>query len=250
MNMNGTQLLPAGTAVTASERIRYAIGGIGFPYAVLMYSSVIMYYFTDILGISAAAAGILLLVARVWDGINDPMMGVIVDKTKSRWGKARPYIFAGGLILAVFNYLLFTNPGIEGEGGKLAWAYFTYIGFGMSYTVFVMALKVYASRLTKDRDEITKLSSMSFIGTSIASIFAALTLVSFTTKFAGEAGDTARGYSVTALIASGLLVVGTLILSGNGMEYLSSNRHRTFTGQVGISRFYNLCCDAQFKGIV
>ena len=206
-------MLPATAEVTLSEKIRYAVGAIGFPYAVIMFSGLIMYYFTDVLGISAAAAGTLLLIARIWDGINDPMMGVIVDKTHSRWGKARPYIFVGGLLMAVFTYLLFTNPGIESEGGKLAWAYFTYIGFGMTYTMFVMSLKVFSSRLTKDRNGITTLSSCSFIGTSVISIFAGVSLMPFITKFSGAEGDMAKGYSCTALVAAGILIFGTLVLT-------------------------------------
>ena len=206
-------MLPATTKVTVSEKIRYAIGAMGFPYAVIMFSGLIMYYFTDVLGISAAAAGTLLLVARIWDGINDPLMGAIVDKTRSRWGKARPYIFTGGLLMAVFTYLLFTNPGIESEGGKLVWAYFTYIGFGMTYTMFVMSLKVFSSRLTKDRNGITSLSSCSFIGTSIISIFAGVSMMPFVTKFSGAEGNMAKGYSGTALVAAGILVFGTLVLT-------------------------------------
>lgn len=143
------KMKPASAPITLSEKVRYIIGCSGFPYAVTMFSSVIMYYFTDVLGISAAAAGTLLLVARVWDGINDPMMGMIVDRTRSCWGKCRPYILVGGVLLSVFTFLLFTNPGIQSESGKLAWAYFTYIGFGMTYTMFCMSLKVLVSRLTK-----------------------------------------------------------------------------------------------------
>lgn len=206
-------MLLANTKVSLPEKVRWIIGCSGFPYAVLMFSGVIMYYFTDVLGIGAAAAGTLLLVARIWDGINDPMMGAIVDRTYTRWGKCRPYILAGGILMAIFVVLLFTNPGIVSEGGKLAWAYFTYIGFGMSYTVFAMSMKVFPTRLTQDRHEITALSSLSFIGTSICSAFAALSLMPFITKFAGEEGNMARGYSGVSLVAGGLLLVTAVILA-------------------------------------
>ena len=211
--MNDTRMVDASTKVSLKEKILYVIGCSGFPYAVLMFSGVIMYYFTDVLGIGAAAAGTLLLVARIWDGVNDPMMGAIVDRSYTKWGKCRPYILIGGILMAIFTVLLFTNPGIQSNGGKLAWAYFTYIGFGMSYTVFCMALKVFPTRLTQDRHEITTLSSLSFIGTSICSIFAASTFMTYIGKLAGSEGNTARGYSGTSMIAGGLLLVTVLILS-------------------------------------
>ena len=207
------RMVSADTKISAGEKIRWVVGFCGFPYAVLMFSGVIMYYFTDVLGIAPAAAGTLLLVARIWDGINDPMMGIVVDRTYTRWGKCRPYILAGGILMSLFTYLLFTNPGITTESGKLAWAYFTYIGFGMSYTVFVMSLKVLPTRLTQDRNTITSLSSLSFIGTSICSAFAALTLMKFIEVFSGPEQDMSKAYSRVALVAAALLLVTCLILS-------------------------------------
>lgn len=208
-----THMKSATAPITLGEKIRYVIGCSGFPYAVLMFSGVITYYFTDVLGISAAAAGTLLLVARIWDGINDPMMGMIVDRTHTRWGKCRPYILVGGILLAIFTFLLFTNPGIESEGGKLAWAYFTYIGFGMTYTMFGMSLRLFVSRLTQNRHEITAMSSLSFIGTSICSTFAALTLIKFISLFAGEDGNQAKGYFGVAMVAAILLLVTAVVLA-------------------------------------
>ena len=207
------QLLSPDTKLSLSEKIRFAIGNTSFPFAFILFSGMVMYYFTDILGISAAAAGTLLLVARVWDGINDPMMGVIVDHTNTRFGKARPYIFVGGLLVAVFTVLLFTNPGFTDERAKLAWAYFTYIGFGMSFTVFMVPLKVFQARLTKERDQIVSLNSFSMFGTSTAAILAALFLVRLINYFAGESGDMDKGYSGCSMVAAVILVIGTLVLS-------------------------------------
>ena len=145
-----------------------------------------------------------------------------MDK-KYTMGKCRPYILIGGILMSIFTFLLFTNPGIQSESGKLAWAYFTYIGFGMTYTMFCMSLRVLVSRLTKDRHEITAMSSLSFIGTSICSAFAALSLMAFITMFAGPEDNQAKGYSGVALVAAALLLVTTLVLS--------SIKERTFDAE-------------------
>lgn len=208
-----SQLLPPDTPVSLSEKIRFAIGNMSFPFSVILFSGMVMYYFTDILGIGAAAAGTLLLVARVWDGVNDPLMGMLVDRTRTPIGKARPYIIAGGCLMSVFIVLLFTNPGFSGAKAKLAWAYFTYIGFGMSFTVFMVPMKVFYARLTKKRAEIVSLNSFSMLGTSVAAIIAAMFLMKLVDYFAGPGGDMARGYSGTSIVAGGVLLAGSLILA-------------------------------------
>lgn len=179
-------ILPANTPVTKRETVLFGIFGSGFMYAYILFSAVIMYYFTDVFGISMAAVGTMLLVARVWDGINDPLMGIILDKTHTRWGKNRPYIFAGSIIMSIFTILMFTNPHFESEGAKLAWAYFTYIGFGMSYTMCTIAIGSLPSRLTADRQGYTSLNSAFFLGSSIMSIIVSLTMMKCITFFAGE----------------------------------------------------------------
>ena len=207
-------ILPANTPVTKRETVFYGLfGGGGFAYSYIMFSSVILYYFTDVLGIAAGAAGVLLLIARIWDGINDPLMGILIDKTHTRWGKNRPYIFIGGILMAVFTVLLFTKPDFESEGSKLAWAYFTYIGYGMSYTMCTIALGSLPSRLTTDRHGIAKMASSFFAGSSVMSILASLTLMSSIATFSGPEGNMARGYQSTAILAAAILLLFVVILS-------------------------------------
>ncbi|MEG1048928.1 MAG: MFS transporter, partial [Oscillospiraceae bacterium] len=75
-----------------SLRTFYGIGEFGQQCSVITLNMFLLYFYTDILGISAAAAGTLLLVARIWDAINDPMMGLVIDRTHSKHGKCRPYL--------------------------------------------------------------------------------------------------------------------------------------------------------------
>ena len=85
-------------------------------------------------GLSAAAAGGVMLVARVVDAVTDPLMGAIAERTRSRWGRLRPYILFGALPLGASAVLTFASPEFS-DSGKLWWAYLTYIAFSIAFTV-------------------------------------------------------------------------------------------------------------------
>lgn len=210
--MSKSKLLSPDTPIRLWERLFFTIGHCGLVFVQILYSSLVLFYFTDILGIAGSAAGIILLVARVWDGINDPMMGTVVDRTNTKIGRVRPWILAGGLLVCIFTVLLFTNPGIESAGGKIAWATFTYIGFGMAYTAFVIPLKMLPTRITRDRQKSTTLYSNAFIGTSVAGILAAAFLMKLIAYFTGDSGDMSRGYQYTAVFFSLIMLVTVLLL--------------------------------------
>ena len=111
----------------------YGAGDFGFAVIVHMVGLFLLFFYTDIFGISAAAAGTIFMVARIWDAMNDPMMGYIADRTETRWGKYRPYLLFAVIPLAVFNLLLFLTPDFS-PTGKFVWALVIYICWGMAYT--------------------------------------------------------------------------------------------------------------------
>lgn len=139
-----------------------------------------MFFYTDVFGISGTAAGLLLFVARIWDAINDPMMGVIVDKTKTKWGRYRPYILIAPIPLYIFAILTFTVPNLA-PTGKLIWAYVTYIGTGMAFTAYDVPMWGLLSTLTRsenDRNQmISLLRNVSTAG-YLVMVYATLPLVS------------------------------------------------------------------------
>ena len=92
------------------EMASYGIGAVGKDMVYMFCASYILYYYQDILGVSAIAMGIILMAARVFDAFNDPVMGVIVAKTRTRWGKFRPWLFVGTALNAVVLYLMFAAP--------------------------------------------------------------------------------------------------------------------------------------------
>ena len=92
------------------SKISYALGAVGKDMVYMLSASYVLYYFQDLLGVNAIAMGIILMAARVFDAFNDPIMGVIVAKTKTRWGKFRPWLLIGTLTNAVVLVLMFAAP--------------------------------------------------------------------------------------------------------------------------------------------
>ena len=88
------------------EKCAYGLGAVGKDMVYMLSASYILYYFQDILGVSAVAMGVILLVARIFDAFNDPIMGVVVAKTHTRWGKFRPWLMIGTLTNAVILFLM------------------------------------------------------------------------------------------------------------------------------------------------
>lgn len=120
--------------VTRVQKYSFGIGAFGKDLIVNLIGIYLMFYLTDVLGVSAAFVGTLYFVARIWDAINDPVMGFIVDKTRTRWGKFRPWILIGTLINSVATLILFTDFHLHGTA-LYAFVAVMYILWGMTYTI-------------------------------------------------------------------------------------------------------------------
>ena len=117
------------------EKFAYGIGAVGKDMVYMLSASYILYYYQDIMGISAWVMGIILLVARVFDAFNDPLMGVVVAKTKTKWGKFRPWLFIGTLTNAIILVAMFAAPPTLSGRGLTAYAAIFYILWGVTYTM-------------------------------------------------------------------------------------------------------------------
>ncbi len=174
-------------------RLFYGIGEFGQQLSVLTLNLYLLYFYTTILGISGKAAGTLMLVARIWDAINDPMMGTIIDNTHSKHGKCRPYLLYCAIPAGLFLFLTFFAPNLSNTG-KLVWAYVTYIGQGMLYTATGISYTSLMSRISdKPMDRVALNQSRAFI-----SMFAAIAISSLTLKLIETvgAGDERKGFAV------------------------------------------------------
>ena len=138
-----------------TEKIGYGFGDMSSSMFWKLFSYFLPFFYSNVFGLSLADAGILMLVTRIWDAVSDPVMGLIADRTKTRWGKYRPYLLFFALPFAVCGILLFTTP----ETGKTVWAYVTYILMMTVYTGINVPYGSLLNVMTADSDQKSVLSS-------------------------------------------------------------------------------------------
>ena len=193
--LDSSQVKPFGM----QDKVGYMLGDVGSCLLFNFIGSYLLVFYTDVFGISAAAVGTLMALSRVWDAINDPMMGVIVDKRKrTKDGKFRPYLKYMGIPLGIFTILTFLVIPNMPQGMKLPYAYITYIGFGMAYTAINIPYGSLASVMTNDPVQRTELSTWR----NISSIFAMIPLMVLTPKLVFDASGAVspKGFLIAAVL--------------------------------------------------
>ena len=120
---------------TRAAVICYGFGDVASQFVWTFVGSYLTIFYTDIVGLAPAAVSAIMLIARIWDAVNDPMMGAIAERTRTKWGRFRPYIAFGCPFLAVFGVLTFVNPFSGASTAGVIWAAVTYIIAGMVYTL-------------------------------------------------------------------------------------------------------------------
>ena len=120
--------------LTLKQKTAFGIGAVGKDMVYALSASYVMYYYQDVLGLSASFVGLVLMAARFFDAFNDPFMGVLVAKTRTRWGRFRPWIFSGTLLNALVLYALFAAPVLD-EAALMVYFSVVYILWGVTYTM-------------------------------------------------------------------------------------------------------------------
>jgi GPH family glycoside/pentoside/hexuronide:cation symporter len=196
------------TRLSVKEKIGYGLGDTASHFVWDMVGFWILIFYTDTFGISAAAAGTIMLVARIWDMISDPLMGVISDRTRTRWGTFRPYILWTALPYSVLAVLAFSTPDLD-QTGKVIYAAVTYLLLMTAYTAINLPYSSLSAVMTSDSLERTSLNTYRFICAFVGQLVVsglALTLAGFFGK-----GDNAKGYQYTvtlfAIIAFVLFII-------------------------------------------
>ncbi|ROQ22445.1 MFS transporter [Gallaecimonas pentaromativorans] len=145
------------------EKVGYGLGDMGFNFYWANISAFLMIFYTDVFGITAAAAGTMMLVTKIVDAFTDPVMGAIADRTQSRFGKFRPYLLWLALPMAGAGVLTYSTPDL-GDTGKLVWAYGTYTLMMLVYTIINIPYSALSGVMTANSQDRTTLISFRFIG--------------------------------------------------------------------------------------
>jgi|SRR5690625_1059557 len=185
--------------LSLKEKMSYGYGEMASAFVWGMVTSYLLYFYTDVYGISASAAGTLFLITRLWDAANDPIMGVVVDRTKTKHGKARPYLIYLAIPLGIISVLTFITPDFS-DTGKLVYAYVTYLLLGMVYTAINLPYGALAPTMTRDSKEKVDLGSYRAMGLAIGTVIvsaATLPLVNFLGK-----GNEQVGFPITIALYS------------------------------------------------
>ena len=190
------------------ERLGFGVGDLGFNFYWTTIASFLAAFYTDVFGISAAAAGTMLFVTRIIDAFTDPVMGAIADRTRTRYGKFRIYLLVMGIPMAAAAVLTFTTPGLD-DTGKLIWAYVTYSMLMLLYTVLSTPYSALSGVMTARSQERTTLISIRFLfaftGGALINKYT-LPLVEFF-----GAGNDVKGWQMTMILYGTLATLAFLI---------------------------------------
>jgi len=206
----------------------------------MLSASYVLYYFQDLLGVNAIAMGVILMAARVFDAFNDPIMGVVVAKTKTRWGKFRPWLMIGTLTNAVVLFLMFSCPPKLSGGGLVAYAAVFYILWGVTYTMMDIPYWSMIPAFTeggKERESLTTLArTCAGVGSAIITIVTMILVPMLGNMFAGaDAGAKAIeivGFKWFSLIVAIIFVIFTALTCINVKEKSTANMETVSVGQM------------------
>lgn len=191
------------------EKAAYGLGAVGKDMVYALSSSYVMYYYQDILGLQATFVGLILMIARVFDAINDPFMGVLVAKTNTKYGKFRPWILSGTVLNAFVLYALFSAPDLS-KTGLMVYFAIIYILWGVTYTMMDIPYWSMIPAVTeqpKDREQ------LSVVGRTCAGVGSALIQVGtvLCVAFLGG-GSEVKGFRYFSMLVALIFVLTEAIL--------------------------------------
>ncbi len=189
------------------EKAAYTGGLLGQNMLYNFMSMYILFFFTDLLAIPVHAATTIIVIGSLWDAINDPIMGLVVDRTRSRWGKFRPYMIFGPLMIALTSVLCFVHYGVS-PAATIALAAISYVLWDMSYTVCDIPIWAITSSVSHNPDERNMMVTLGKIGGTIGTVIVTVGSIQIINAFGGErsAGAYTKAVMLIAVIGAVLMV--------------------------------------------
>lgn len=194
--------------LSGKEKISYGLGAVGKDMVYMLSASYILYYYQDILGVSAIAMGIILMAARVFDAFNDPVMGVVVAKTRTRWGKFRPWLLIGTITNAIVLYIMFAAPPALNGSGLIAYAAITYILWGVTYTMMDIPFWSMIPAFTEGGEKREGLTTLARSCAGVGS--AIITIITMKCVYVLGQGNERAGFKRFVLIIAILFILFTV----------------------------------------
>lgn len=210
-----------------SEKVAYGLGDFASSMFWKLFSMFLLFFYTDVFGISAAAVGTMFLVTRIWDAANDPIMGIIGDRTNTKWGKFRPFLLWVAIPFGIIGVLTFTTPDLSGSG-KLAYAYVTYTLMMMVYTAINVPYGSLMGVMSNDGGQRTSLASWRFIGAFSGGLFVTVSANSMVAFFS-EGRSEATGFQYTIGIYAAVAAVLFLLVFAGTKERVIPEKEKAGT---------------------
>ena len=186
------------------EKLGYGLGDSASNFFFQVFNIFLLYYYTDVFGIAPAAVGTMFLVTKLIDAVSDPVMGLIADRTQSRWGSFRPYLLWVAVPYGIFGYLMFASPELS-DSGKLIYAYVTYTLMMLAYTAINVPYSSLMGVISPSSHERTKVASYRFVCAFLAA-WVVGTFVGPLKNLLGD-GDEVLGFRSTMIIFAVISVV-------------------------------------------
>lgn len=182
--------------------IFYSCGDLASQFVWTFIGSYLTIFYTDIVGLAPAVVAAIMMAARIWDAVNDPMMGAIAERTNTKIGRFRPYILFGAPLLAVFSVICFTHPFAGSSTAGVIYATVTYIITGMLYTLVNIPYGALAAVMTEDAEQRNKINASRNVGMNIGILIVNGITANIMLYFSGEGAEVANGngYFMTALV--------------------------------------------------
>lgn len=202
------------------DKVAYAIGDFGNNFSFSFIASFLLYFWTDILGIGPAFAGIFMGVSRVWDAINDPIIGRLSDQTDTKWGRYRPWIIRFTIPLAIMTVICFTDFGFESKTLTTIVAIGAYMILVLIYTCVNIPYSAMSASLTLDSDERGKIATFRLFFAYCSAMLLAYTTQRWVLQFGGN--NPAKGYFWTAVMYMVIMLICHLICFFNTKEVVQA----------------------------